>query len=169
VIRARPVLAVAPVAVGLAAVLAVAPVLSGRSPGQIGALGGAAVALYAIALAVPLPGALPWAMGALAIEYLVALEVRAAPLDESAPAYAVAFFLCAELGWLGLEARRGGRPWPGRAAAIGAVALGGAALGALLLLLSAVRFAGSPALTGLGVAAAVAVAASMAWMGRRPA
>jgi hypothetical protein len=81
--------------------------------------------------------------------------------------YAAAFFLCAELGWLGLEARRGGRPWPGRAAAIGVVALGGAALGALLLLGSAAPLPGGPALTGLGVVATVAVAAGLAWLARR--
>ena len=169
-IRSRPLLAIAPAAVPLAVALAVAPLVrAGGPPGPVAALGGVAVALYAIALGAPLAGALPWALGLLGLEYVVSLEVRAAPLDEGAPAYAAAFFLCAELGWLALEARRGGRPWPGRAAAIGAVALGGAALGALLLAASAVPFAGGPAVTGLGVAAAVAVAASLAWLGRRAA
>ncbi|HEY7199458.1 MAG TPA: hypothetical protein VIC57_04555 [Candidatus Dormibacteraeota bacterium] len=169
-IRARPLVAIGPAALALAAALALVPPLrAGGAPGPIAGLGGAAVVLYAISLAAPLAGAMPWALGLLGLEYLVSLEVRSAPLDEAAPAYAAAFFLCAELGWLGLEARRGGRPWPGRAAAIGAVALGGAALGALLLAISAVSFAGGPVLTGLGVAAAVAVAASLAWLGRRPA
>lgn len=164
---ARPLLAIAPVAMALAAGLAVAPALAVRATGAIGALGGVAVALYVAALAMPWPGLLPWALGLLALEYLVSLELRPAPLDAAAPAYAAALFLCAELGWLGLEARRGGRPSPGRALAVGALGLAGAGLGALLLLAAAVPLAGGGALTGVGVLATVAVAASLAWLGRR--
>ena len=164
---ARPLAAVGPAAMALAAGLAVAPALGLRASGAVGTLGGVAVALYVAALAMPWPGVLPWALGLLAVEYLVSLELRQAPLDAAAPAYAAALFLCAELGWLGLEARRGGRPWPGRALAVGAVALAGAALGALLLLAPAVPLPGGAPLTGLGVLAAVAVAASLAWLGRR--
>jgi hypothetical protein len=163
----RPLLAIGPLALALAAGLALAPALGLRGPGPAGALGGVAVALYVAALAVPWPGALPWALGLLAVEYLVSLELRSASLDATAPAYAAALFLCAELGWLALEARRGDRPWTGRALGIGALALAGAALGALLLLAAAVPLAGGSPLTGLGVVAAVAVAASLAWLGRR--
>ncbi|HXM57261.1 MAG TPA: hypothetical protein VOB72_17815 [Candidatus Dormibacteraeota bacterium] len=167
-LRAGPLVAILPAALPLVAVLAILPTLSaGALAGPVRALGVVAVALYVAALAVPWSGALPWALGLLALEYLVSLELRSAPLDETAPVYAAALFLCAELGWLGLEARRGGRLWPGRAAAIGLLALGGAALGALLLLLSAAPFPGGAALTGLGVAATVAVAACLAWLGRR--
>jgi hypothetical protein len=149
----------------LAAVLAVAPA-AGQRP-WLGALGGAGVALYLAGLAMPWPGALPWALGILGVEYLVSLEVRAAPLDLAAPAYAAGFFLCAELGWLGLEARRGGRPWPGRAAAVAVVALAGGALGSLLLLVAAAPVTGGALLTGVGVMAAVAIGACLAWLGRR--
>jgi hypothetical protein len=168
VIRARPLLAIAPAALALLVALAVTPVLGlPASPGPIGALGGVAAVLYVVALAMPWPGALPWALGLLGVEYLVALVLRGAPLDEGAPAYAAALFLSAELGWLGLEARRGGAPWPGRLVAIGALALGGAGLGALLLLVTAVPLAGGFLLTGVGVAAAMAIAGSLAWLGRR--
>ena len=163
-----PGLLLAGAGVGLAAALALAPVAgaSGRL-GPLGVLGGLALALYVMGLAMPWPGALPWALGLLAVEYLVSLEVRRAPLDPAAPAYAVAFFLCAELGWLGLEARRGRRPWSRRVVAIAALALGGAVVAALLLPLAAVPLAGGPPMTALGVAATIAVAASLAWLGRR--
>lgn len=166
-IRRRPLLAIGPAALPLAAGLALAPALAGRPSGPIGAVGAVAVALYAVALALPWAAALPWALGLLALEYLVSLELRGAPLDTSAPAYAAVFFLCAELGWLGLEARRGGVPWLGRGLAIGLLALAGATLGVALLLVSTYPLAGGALLTGLGVAAAVAVAAALAWLGRR--
>lgn len=154
--------------VALAAVLALAPVAGAPQwLGPLGALGGVAVALYLAGTALPWPAALPWALGLLAVEYLVSLEVRRAPLDPAAPAYAVAFFLCAELGWLALEARRGGRPWAGRVLAIAALAVAGAAIAALLLLLAAVPLRGGPPMTALGVAATIAVAACLAWLGRR--
>jgi hypothetical protein len=152
-------------AVGLATALALVPVVGAVPP--LGALAAVAVALYVAGLALPWPGALPWALGLLAVEYLVSLELRRAPLDLAAPAYAGAFFLCAELGWLGLEARRGRLPWARRAAAIAGLALGGSALAALLLLLAAEPFAGGPPMTALGVAATIAVAACLAWLGRR--
>jgi hypothetical protein len=167
-IRGRPALAVVPAGLPLAAALALVPVVGQRAAlGPIGLLGAIAVALYALAVALPLAGALPWALGLLGIEYLASLQVRAAPLDLAAPAYAAALLLCAELGWVGLEARRGGRPWAGRALAVGALALAGATLGALLLLAWTVPLPGGAPLTGLGVAATIAVAACLAWLGRR--
>jgi hypothetical protein len=106
-------------------------------------------------------------LGLLAIEYLAALQLRSAGLDLTASAYAAAFFLCAEFGWLGLEARAGGALWPGRALAVGLLALGGAGLGTALLLAAALPLSGGPALTAAGVAAAVGVAACLAWLARR--
>lgn len=150
-------------AVALAGALALVPAVE-LAP--LGPLAGVAVALYVAGLALPWPGALPWALGLLAVEYLVGLEVRRAPVDAAAPAYAAAFFLCAELGWLGLEARRGRLPWARRAAAIAGLALAGTALAALLLLLAAVSLGGGPPMTALGVAATIAVAACLAWLGR---
>jgi hypothetical protein len=173
VIRARartaaPNVLLAAAAAALAVVLALAPVTGAAGwLGTLGALGGVAVALFVAGMAMPWPAALPWALGLLAVEYLASLEVRRAPVDVAAPAYAVALFLCAELGWLGLEARRGRRPWAGRVAAIAALAVGGSVLAALLLLLAAVPLRGGPPVTALGVAATIAVAACLAWLGRR--
>ncbi|HEY4027273.1 MAG TPA: hypothetical protein VGO86_12660 [Candidatus Dormibacteraeota bacterium] len=165
---ARLSLAIVPAGLPLAAALALAPAVGQPAAlGLVGALGAIAVALYAAALAMPWPGALPWAVGLLGVEYLASLEVRAAPLDLGAPAYAAGLLLCAELGWLGLEARRGGRAWLGRAVAIGTLSLAAVALGALLLLAWTIPLPGGPTLTGLGVLAAIAAAACLAWLGRR--
>ncbi len=160
--------AVGPGTLPLAAGLALVPALGqGTVPAVVVGLGGLGLALYVLALAVPWPLALPWALGALAIEYLVSLVLRGAPLDLAAPAYAAAWFLSAELGWLGLEARAGGGPWPVRALGVGLLTLGGAALGTGLLLVGLLPLPGGPLLTGAGVAAAVGVAAGLAWLARR--
>ena len=149
-------------AVGLAAY----PALAHHAAPPVVGLGALAVLLFVGAQTLPLPGALAWSLGLLAIEYLVTLALTADRLDVGAPAYAAVFFLCAELGWVGLEARRGRRLWPGRAVAMALLALAGAALGAVLLFSAAFELAGGAALTGLGVAAAVAVAACLAWLAR---
>jgi hypothetical protein len=154
----------------LAGGLGLLPWLAMPSPGRSLALlwlGGLGVMAYAAAVIMPWPTALPWALGLLAVEYLLGLELRSADLDLGAPAFAALWFLSAELGWLGLEARRGGRPWPGRAVAGAAVAVGGAGLGVVIVLSPAVPIAGGPFLTGLGVLAAVGAAAALAWLARR--
>lgn len=165
---AAPAAAVLCLGPALAAGLALLPLAGQRQFTEpLGALAGAGVLLYVAALAIPWPGVLPWALGLLAVEYLVGLELTGAPLDARAPAYGAALLLCAEVGWLGLEARRGGRPWLGRALAIGVLVLAGATVGALLLLVAAASLPGGAGLTGLGVAAAVAIAACLAWLARR--
>ena len=161
-----PLLAAA--ALATAAGLAIAPVTAqAPPPAGVTALGTAGLLLFAAALAIPWPPALPWALGLLGAEYLLSLGLRGPRLDLAAPAYAAGFFLCAELGWLGLEARGGGRPWPGRVLAIGVVATGGAALGTALLLVAVLPLPGGPLLTGAGAAAAVGMAAVLAWLARR--
>ena len=153
-------------AAALASYPAVTQEAAPAAPAVLG-LGGLAVVLFVAGQTLPLPSLLAWALGLLAIEYLAALELRGAGLDVVAPLYSAALFLCAELGWLGLEARRGGRLWAGRAVGIAVVALAGGTVGTLVLLLAAVQIAGGAALTGLGVAAAVAVAGCIAWLARR--
>lgn len=151
----------------LAAALALYPSLGQQASPLVMGVGGLACVLFLASQILPLPGALAWALGMLAIEYVISLELRGPRLDVAAPGYAAAFFLCAELGWLGLEARRGGRLWLGRAVAVAVLALAGAALGSLLLLLAAVPLPGGAAVTGLGVAGAVGVAACLAWLAQR--
>lgn len=164
----RPWLLAVPAGALLAISLALLPLQGG--PGAavaLAALGSLGVVFYVAALLLPWPGALPWAMGLLAVEYLVSLELRGPRLDPTAPAYAAAWFLNAELGWLGLEARRGGRPSPTRVLAVGVVALAGAAMGVVLILVATLPLAGSLLWTGLGVLAAVAAVACLAWLARR--
>lgn len=151
----------------LAAALASYPAVTQEAASAVIGLGGLAFVLFVAGQTLPLPSLLAWALGLLAIEYLAALELRGAGLDVVAPLYSAVLFLCAELGWLGLEARRGGRLWASRGVGIAVVALAGGAVGTLVLLLAAVQIAGGAALTGLGVAAAVAVAGSLAWLARR--
>jgi hypothetical protein len=164
----RALLTVVPPAVILAAALGVAPLVGLRSTQQpIAAVGVLAFGLYAIGLVCVWPGAIAWALGLFAVEYLAGLALRGGRVDLAAPVYAAALFLCGELGWLGMEARDGRRLWPGRGFAIAALALAGAGLGSVLLLAATVRMAGGLLLTGLGVVAAVAVAACLAWLARR--
>ena len=150
----------------VAAALAVYPAMALQTAPPIAALGGLALVFFIAGQTLPVPGVLAWALGLLAIEYLATLGLRGGAVDVAAPGYAAALFLCAELGWLGLEARTGGRLWPGRAVAVALLALLGAVLGGLLLLLAAAPLAGGVVLTGLGVAAAVAIAACLAWLAR---
>jgi len=150
----------------LAAALALYPAMALQTAPLIAALGGLAFVFFIAGQTLPVPGVLAWALGLLAIEYLATLGLRGAAVDVAAPGYAAALFLCAELGWLGLEARTGGRLWPGRAVAVALLALLGAVLGGLLLLLAAAPLAGGVVLTGLGAAAAVAIAACLAWLAR---
>jgi len=150
----------------LTAALAIYPAMTLRAAPLLLGLGGLAFVLFIAGQTLPVPGALAWALGLLAVEYLATLELRDAAFDVAAPGYGAALFLCAELGWLGLEARRGGGLWPGRAVVVALLALVGAALGAALLLLAAAPVAGGVVLTGLGVAAAVAIAACLAWLAR---
>jgi len=150
----------------LAAALAIYPAIALQAAPVLAGLGGLAFVLFITGQTLPVPGALAWALGLLAIEYLATLELRGASVDVAAPGYGAALFLCAELGWLGLEAKDGGRLWTGRAVAVVLLALLGGALGAVLLLLAAAPLAGGVVLTALGVAAAVAIAACLAWLAR---
>lgn len=161
-------LAAVPAGLPLAAALAVVPLPgSGLALRPLAFLGAVAVAAYAVAVLLPWPAVLPWALGLLAVEYLAALPLGQAPPGPTTPLYAAVYFLCAELGWLGMEARRGLEPWLGRVLAIATLAAAGSALGSLLLAAAALPAPGGAPLTALGVAAAVAAAACLAWLVRR--
>jgi hypothetical protein len=165
--RATLALAV-PGALPLGAALALVPVVEqAQAPPAVIGLGVLGLLLLGAGLALPWPRALPWALGLLGVEYLVSLVVRGAGPDLAAPAYAAGYFVCAELAWLGLEARGGGALWPARALAVGLLTLGGGVLGTGLLLAAALPVPGGPLVTGAGVVAAVGLAACLAWLARR--
>ncbi|MBO0683180.1 MAG: hypothetical protein J2P45_08510 [Candidatus Dormibacteraeota bacterium] len=150
----------------LAAVLAVYPALSSRWTLALGVVGVVAVLLYLAALLAPWPAGMAPAVALLAIEYLLSVLLKGQILDVVAPAYGAALFICAELGWLASE-RQGVGGWLPGGAAIAGTALGAAALGWLVLETSALPLAGSLAITAVGVAAAVAVAAGLGWLASR--
>jgi hypothetical protein len=154
-------------ALGLGALLAAYPALDQRVPlAPLAALAVPALALYAAALLRLWPDGLPLAVALLALEYLAAVYLRGGGLDPLAPAYAAGLFVCAELGWLTLEASTGQPPWRGRVLAL--ALLTGAGFLAGLGLLAAALFpfpAGWP-LTAVGVLAAVAASAALAWLAR---
>ena len=154
-------------AFGLTTGLAAYPVLAaGYASAPLVFAGGSAALLYLAALSGLWRGALGLAIALLALEYLGSLYLRGGGLDLQAPAYAAALFTSAELGWLTLEAAAGSQPWLGRLLAIGAVGLGGAALGFGLLLASLIPATGGIILTAAGAAAAVGVFALLAWLAR---
>lgn len=147
----------------LAASLALWPALGVRNPEMLVTAGGLGVVLYLAGVLRLWPGALPWAMGLLAAEYILSLLLRPVVLDLAAPLYALAFFTTAELGWLVQEVRRGLGPWPARLLASAGLGLSGAALGWLSLLAPALPVAGGLGLTALGVLAASATLAALVW------
>ena len=160
-------LATAGVALAPALALAVYPLL-GRGAGALplAILGGAGLLLYAGAVAGVWPGGLTGAIGLLAAEYLASLYLRGIRLDVVAPVYAAALFVCAELGWLAAEGRRGGLGWLARWFAIAGLALAAAALGWVVLIAGTLPLAGGLAVTALGVVAALAAALGLAWLAR---
>jgi hypothetical protein len=150
-------------ALGLAFGLALYPTLG--APLLVLTAAPAAV-VYAMALLGLWRGLLGVAIGLLALEYLASVYLRGGGLDLLSPAYAAALFVCAELGWLSLEAAGGRRSWPGRVLAIAALAPAGAGLGFALLLTALLPLPGGAVLTSGGVLAAVGVAAVLAWLAR---
>jgi hypothetical protein len=150
-------------ALGLAWGLALYPLLG--TPLLV-LLAAPAAFVYATALLGFWRGFLGLAIGLLALEYLASVYLRGGGLDLLSPLYAAALFVCAELGWLALEAGQGHRSWRGRVLATAALALAGAGVGFALLLAALLPLPGGPVLTLAGVAAAVALAGALAWLAR---
>jgi hypothetical protein len=165
-----PRLRLAAAAFALALALAAYPLLSGGATAPslaiLSILGGPGLVVYAVALAGIWPGGLSGAIGLLAAEYLASLYLRGVHLDVAAPAYGAALFVCAELGWLAAERREGGSAWLARWFAIAGLALAAAALGWAALIAATAPLAGGLAVTALGVVAALAAAAGLAWLAR---
>jgi hypothetical protein len=154
-------------AAGLAALLAAYPGLDQRVPlAPLAPLAIAALMLYAAALLRLWPGGLPLAVALLALEYLAAVYLRGGGLDLLAPAYAAGLFICAELGWLTLEAAGGRPPWAGRGLALAMLAGAGFLAGVALLAAAMLPFPAGWPLTAAGVLAAVAASAALGWLAR---
>jgi len=148
--------------------LAVYPLLgAGAVRTALAVVGGMGLLLYLFAVGGLWPGGLGVAVGLLAAEYLASLYVRGVQLDVTAPIYAACLFVCGELGWLGVDGGAGSPRWPARWFATAGLALAGAALGWVLVIVATVPLAGGLVVTALGVAAALAAATTVAWLARR--
>jgi peptidoglycan/LPS O-acetylase OafA/YrhL len=119
--------------------------------------------LLALGLAGSSPSLVGWALLALGAGYAVALVDRSAA-DAWAAAYAAAYLLIGELGFAALEERRLDR---GRIAVALGLALAGAAVGAVVLVVGQASVGGGLAVEALGVVAAVAALALVAALSRR--
>jgi hypothetical protein len=151
--------------------LAVYPIVAAGADAAIAAApGGLAVALLVVAFAFRAPAVVPWALVPLLVEYGVFLVVEGE--DRAAPVVAAGLVLVAELAYWALEPRHVGR---GRALALRRAATllllagGAAAVAAFMLGVSEVPLGGGLALEALGVGAAVAAVAVVAWLARTPA
>ncbi|MBJ7598969.1 MAG: hypothetical protein DLM67_07370 [Candidatus Nephthysia bennettiae] len=154
-------------AAGLGVLLAAYPALDRRVPGApLAALAIPALVLYVAALLRLWPGGLPLAVALLALEYLAAVYLRGGGLDLLAPAYAAGLFICAELGWLTLEAAGGRPPWAGRGLALAALAGAGFLAAVALLAAAMLPFPAGWPLTVAGVLAAIAASAALGWLAR---
>jgi len=101
--------------------------------------------------------------GCLGAAYLALLYSRAEPLGAGAPAVAAGLLLVTELAWFSLEQAGSSANHPlllaRRLALIGALAVGAAGLGYLLLLIAATPLPAGVAYTAAGATAALAAVA----------
>jgi hypothetical protein len=168
--RSRAGVAAGALALAGLVVLAVYPIVAAGADAAIAAApGGLAVVVLALAFAFRAPSVVPWALVPLLVEYGTFLVVEGD--DPAAPAVAAGLVLVAELAYWALEPRHVGR---GRALALrragtlAVLAAGAAAVAAFLLGVSEVPLEGGIALEAVGVAAVVAAAAVVVWLGRTP-
>ncbi len=112
----------------------------------------------------------PWALGILAGEYVLALFVRETAASFAAAAYGAGLLLVAELAFWSLELRLPARHAPGlvgrRAFATAALVFIALGVGLAAAAVSGVPMAGSLGLLAVGIGAlvaAIAVATAMIW------
>jgi hypothetical protein len=113
----------------------------------------------------------PWAVGLLAVGYVVALVVHGRHLDEAAPLVAVGLFLCAELASWSIDERFAipteRAVMLARTFALGALAFASLAVGALAVGLSAAPIGSGLAWTVLGAASVVGIVGAAVVLARR--
>jgi hypothetical protein len=143
----------------------------GADRGILLAVGAPAPLLLAVGLAARWSGALTVAVALLGTQQAVRLALGHDVLDEWAPVLGGALLLCAELAWWSIEPRIPAWSQPGlalrRVAAIVALCLVGAGLGAVLLVAAGSSLSGGVPLELAGVLAATAAVAVLAWVARR--
>ena len=99
----------------LAAALALAayPAMSWPDVGALPLIGGAAVVVLVVALALGLMAVVPWAIALLACEFVLALAARHVQASLTAAIYGAALLVVAELTFLSIQLRMPSRAEPG--------------------------------------------------------
>jgi hypothetical protein len=156
----------------VAAVLAVEPVLRAeRLTGLLGAVAGVGFVGFVWGLARGRTWAVPWAVVVLGGAYAASLFLPERDVDRSAPLLAAALVLLGELAYWTLELRAPISPEPGmlerRSALIAVTTIGSFILASVALAATAVPLGGGVLGDLLGVVAAIAAFALVAWLAQR--
>jgi hypothetical protein len=156
--------------------LAAYPAMSWPDVGALPLIGGAAIVVLVVALAVGLMAVVPWAIALLAGELLLALAARHAQAGLTAAIYGAALLVVAELTFLSIQLRMPSRAALGffkrHALTVAAVALSALGISVVAAVLSAAPLAGSLPLLASGIGALVvmiAIVVAIVWRveGRR--
>jgi hypothetical protein len=165
-LRARPALTWGAASVALAAALAVAAAWS--RPALL-AVGGAAVFLLVVGLALGRTAAIPWAIAGLGVAY--AATLGGDELDGRVPLYAAGLLVTAELAYWSLRLRQGARDEAGMALrrVIGLLIAAAVALvaGTMLVAVAHIPLRGGLAVEAVGIAAAIGALATLLLAARR--
>jgi hypothetical protein len=133
-------------------------------------VGAPAVVILLLGLASRWSAALTAGVVVLGAQQAVRLELGTDAFDEWAPLTAAALLLCAELAWWSIEPRVPAWAQPGlalrRLATIVALCAGGSAIGAVMLVAAGASLSGGVALELVGIVAATAAVAVVAYAAR---
>jgi hypothetical protein len=162
----------------LAATLALAayPAMSWPEVGALPLIGGAAVVVLVVALALGLMAIVPSAIALLGCEFVLALTARHVQASLTAAIYGAALLVVTELTFLSIQLRMPSRAEPvffkHHALTVAAVALSALGIGVVAAVLSAAPLAGSLPLLASGVGAVfvmIAIVVTIVWRieGRR--
>jgi hypothetical protein len=160
--------------VACALLAAYAAVVAGDAAEAVGALGVLALLVLAGSLMVGSTSGIAWTLALAAAAYASALAVRGDDrVDPGAPLVGAGLLVLAELAYWSLERRGPGyeelRVVARRLAALGALAFLSLVLGAFVVVVTAAPLGGGLAWDLVGVAAAGATLAIVAWLARRTA
>jgi hypothetical protein len=165
----RPRLIAVSAAFAVCLALAIVPVAAAPIDGVI-APGAAGVILFGAALALVQARLVPWALGLVAVEFMISLYVRDVRLDVIAALYGAGLLLAAELAdWsfeLGLPSRDDAGLKTRRALAIAALVVIAGGVGAVAAFAAQAPATGGLALAAAGVGAVVTLflgLAALAW------
>jgi hypothetical protein len=138
----------------------------------VGSIGVFALAVLAASLAAGWRGGIAWTLASVAAAYATGLAVRdAQSVDPGAPLFGAGLLLLAELAYWSLERRGPGYEEPRvvarRLAALGGLGVLSLVLGAFVVVVTAAPLGGGLAWDVVGVAAAGATLAIVAWLARQ--